>query len=385
MSSDPEFINNGFVRYSNDRILKNTRSAIRDKHVNLNADDRRYFETLPAIAIPEFQNRQAGWFVKITNIEVVTGGYNVHFKKEKSLTSVPFHIIEKQTSRLGFERGYTNKHHLALRDIDIYSVLSAPKPFRLRFTKTLSELSRFLNYPIWKSFTNFWAAMLIIISFFFWLFTSTFGAYSKATPSNVNQGVSEPIQKEVVESKEVLNPETSELKLADMPPPTARPETSIEKLSNSINELVKNRAQFDFLNGTEPRDNFVLFLQKYYGLDDNPALGDALIENLLHKEVEWAVKVVDIIPSPDTSKKAFIIFEATNPICEEGSCPESFDAIGTAGYSSIEGIPSIVKKGDFIHIRGRMHKFKVKEGQPELPLRRLMFIAVEVTKYNRDG
>ena len=144
---------------------------------------------------------------------------------------------------------------------------------------------------------------------------------------------------------------------------------------------IRRLDQFDYLNGREPDDNFEVFLEKYYGLNNNPKMGDALIESLMGREVEWAVRVTDISVSQEAS---FVFFEVNNPVCEPSKCPDAFTGKSFAHYADLKGVPSKIKIGDYIHIRGTIAKLPKDKRMINPTLRTLMHIHPIKTQFHSE-
>jgi len=145
-----------------------------------------------------------------------------------------------------------------------------------------------------------------------------------------------------------------------------------------IEELIVDIEQFRTHEGSTPETNFGIFLKSYYGLDSYPALGDALIQDLKGKQVEWSVRVVDVVPFPGTADRFLVIFEAIEDYCQEKMCPEGYMDRSTAEFLSRGGFIKDARQGMYVHFRGTVAVFGEHEG---VSMRKRMHLHPEATYY----
>ena len=137
------------------------------------------------------------------------------------------------------------------------------------------------------------------------------------------------------------------------------PDSQVEPKFDSIKFLedeIKRLKQFDYLNGNDELSNFEIFLQKYYGLDGFPAYGESLVESLIGSEVEWSLRINDIIKD-NADPRIFVVAVVNNPVCSDGECPINFSDATLVVFPTYNDFPSDIKIGDYFHVRGDAHLF----------------------------
>lgn len=155
-------------------------------------------------------------------------------------------------------------------------------------------------------------------------------------------------------------------------------ETSQELIDN-LKEQARQRKTFAYLEGVTPLNNYSVFLQKYYGLNNNPQLGDGLIESLIGQEVEWAVQIYDMSIDGE-GEVAYIALLPISDVCENTNCPEDFQSFFMIHVDSDSEVIYAVKKGDFIHIRGLLTTYP-PESSPDWTYRERMHVHASNFRY----
>lgn len=227
-----------------------------------------------------------------------------------------------------------------------------------------SKLIDFITHPKWGPFKHFLSVIGVLIAIILWFVFDVpefLNPNSRIDSDKQQSEISEPKTSKVV----VNTKPKQDLSLSDNELRTARESSknSTDKTLKLLEDMIRENEQYDYLNGKNPRSNFEIFLKKYYGLSGNPKLGDELLKSMIGKEIEWSVQVRFIQPSENG---AWILVGVNNPVCEGNECPDNFLDDVFIEFDDIEGLPSILKKDDFIHVRGILVDFADKTKIPLL-------------------
>ena len=129
-----------------DRMFEHTEPAIRQwvtPYVTPpGAVDVSRLASLPTLVMPELQDRQSPQVARVGDIAdlAFTGrDYRFGFRPNPTVHTIPSDRIERASRRLGIIDDFEfNRHHWAVKDVDLYRVLHesilsalAPKLFRL--------------------------------------------------------------------------------------------------------------------------------------------------------------------------------------------------------------------------------------------------------------
>lgn len=152
-----------------------------------------------------------------------------------------------------------------------------------------------------------------------------------------------------------------------------------DELFEALGDMLEESKRFEDLEGNEPRSNYRRFLRHFNGLGGFGEMGDSLIESLLGKEVEWALRVREIITEDNS---AFVLLGPTRPVCD--SCEEDiFDQVFLHSCTSADFLTKI-KEEDYIFVEGELALLPV-ENSENWTMRERMHIHWESIKYRRSN
>lgn len=131
-------------------------------------------------------------------------------------------------------------------------------------------------------------------------------------------------------------------------------------LGNILNDI----RTFRDLEGEETWNNFSIFLQYYYGLNGKPAFGDALVNQMVGTEIEWAVKIV-AFSFPDDSELGFALVEPTFDFCRKFTCEADWKPNVIVKAKKDSSFFKHAREGKYMSLRGDIKLFEVSQNMAE--------------------
>lgn len=135
-------------------------------------------------------------------------------------------------------------------------------------------------------------------------------------------------------------------------------EKSYQDLSNeylnSLKEQIQERATFAYLEGNSPENNYGVFLESYYGVNNRARMGNLVVDSLIDREIRWALQI-EKIHVLDDPKAIYVLFRPIEPVCDKNSCPEDFDDRLILQLCDCEATRSFLqdtREGDFVYLEG---------------------------------
>lgn len=133
---------------------------------------------------------------------------------------------------------------------------------------------------------------------------------------------------------------------------------SYQDLSNEyINSLKKQnqeRATFSYLEGDRPENNYGVFLESYYGINNRAKMGSLVVDSLIDREIRWALRI-EKIHVLDDPQAIYVLFRPIESVCDKNSCPENFDDRLIIQLCDCEATRSFLqdtREGDFVYLEG---------------------------------
>ncbi|EEY46603.1 hypothetical protein FLL65_08540 [Vibrio cholerae] len=124
---------------------------------------------------------------------------------------------------------------------------------------------------------------------------------------------------------------------------------------DTLEEQYRARETFAYLEGSEPESNYRIFLESYYGLNGRTKLEKLSVNDLVGKNVSWALKLEQIHLDEETNA-TYAMFVPVEPLCDENECPESYDDILFVRLCECDATTAFLQEtrvGDFVYLEGK--------------------------------
>jgi|TARA_R100001143_G_scaffold63527_2_gene71386 hypothetical protein len=136
-------------------------------------------------------------------------------------------------------------------------------------------------------------------------------------------------------------------------------EKYIDNLS-AQNEMFKT---FAYLEGNEPENNYGVFLESYYGINDRAKMGKVVVDSLIGREIHWALKIQKVYVT-DEPKGIFVLLSPIRPVCDEGECPEGFNEkllLSLCDCDATTDFLQDTREGDYVFLEGKGRLLETEE------------------------
>jgi hypothetical protein len=155
---------------SGDRLLEHTDEVVRQYVAPSGVADVSRLANLPTLLMPELQDRRSQQVARIgyvADLALVGRDYRFRFVPSPAVPAIASDRIEKASRWLQIGRGEFNRHHWAVKDVDLYRVLyesvlasaSVPKVFRLPLEIPAEQDLVAVMMPFDARFNNVYATL----------------------------------------------------------------------------------------------------------------------------------------------------------------------------------------------------------------------------------
>ena len=127
-----------------------------------------------------------------------------------------------------------------------------------------------------------------------------------------------------------------------------------DEYKNSLKKQNQERATFAYLEGNSPENNYGVFLESYYGINNRAKMGNLVVDSLIDREIRWALRI-EKIRVLDDPKAIYVLFSPIKSVCEKNSCPKDFDdrlVIQLCDCEATRNFLQDTREGDFVYLEG---------------------------------
>lgn len=128
-----------------------------------------------------------------------------------------------------------------------------------------------------------------------------------------------------------------------------------EKYIDNLEQQKKMFETFSYLEGADPKNNYGVFLESYYGINDRTRMGKVVVDSLIDKEIRWALKINKVYIE-DNPKSIIVLLSPVRSVCEGERCPEGFNdklLVSLCDCDATTKFLQDTREGDYVFLEGK--------------------------------